>query len=90
VELGEIEACLYRHGDVRVAAVVAVADAQAGVSIRAHLSLKEQGKPSLIAFKRFCSEHLPLYMVPDRFFFQPALPKTSTAKVDYESLKAMG
>jgi acyl-coenzyme A synthetase/AMP-(fatty) acid ligase len=90
VELGEIEACLYRHGDVREAAVVAVMDGQTGVSIRAHLSLGAGGKPSLIAFKRFCSEHLPLYMVPDRFIFQPALPKTSTAKVDYESLKGMG
>ena len=30
----------------------------------------------------------PPYMVPDAFPFLPALPKTSTAKVDYQQLVA--
>jgi acyl-CoA synthetase (AMP-forming)/AMP-acid ligase II len=40
--------------------------------------------------KRFCAEHLPLYMLPDRFVWQPALPKTSTDKIDYQRLKEQG
>jgi acyl-CoA synthetase (AMP-forming)/AMP-acid ligase II len=39
--------------------------------------------------KRFCAERLPLYMVPDRFSWHDALPKTSTDKVDYQRLKEM-
>jgi len=89
VELGEIEAGLYKHAQVKEAAVVAVPDEEAGVKIVAHLSCKAQTLPSLIEMKRFCGEHLPLYMIPDRFLWQPALPKTSTDKIDYQRLKEM-
>ena len=88
VELGEIEACLYRHSDVKEAAVVALTDAE-GVTIHAFVALAEGAKPSLIAMKRFCSNQIPLYMIPDRFFFHDVLPKTSTDKVDYQRLKSM-
>jgi acyl-CoA synthetase (AMP-forming)/AMP-acid ligase II len=37
--------------------------------------------------KRFCSQQLPLYMIPDAFTWQDALPKTSTDKIDYQRLK---
>jgi acyl-coenzyme A synthetase/AMP-(fatty) acid ligase len=87
VELGEIEACLYRHTDVREAAVVALADAE-GVTIHAFVALADGVKPSLIAMKRFCSNQIPLYMIPDRFKFLDCLPKTSTDKIDYQRLKA--
>jgi L-proline---[L-prolyl-carrier protein] ligase len=68
------------------AAVVAVADGDAGV--RVHAFLRCSQRPSLIALKRFCAEHLPAYMAPDRFTFCDALPKTSTDKVDYQALAA--
>jgi acyl-CoA synthetase (AMP-forming)/AMP-acid ligase II len=45
---------------------------------------------SLIEMKRFCSERLPLYMIPDKFSWHDALPKTSTDKIDYQRLKEMG
>jgi len=90
IELGEIEACLYRHTNIREAAVLATTDANGDVKIRAHLASRD-GKPiSLIALKQFCSEHVPVYMVPDAFQFHPALPKTSTDKVDYQRLKEAG
>lgn len=87
VELGEIEAGLYRHPAIREAAVVAVAGEDAGLRIRAFLSCREGQRPSLIQLKRFCAENLPLYMVPDTFEIIDALPKTSTDKVDYQRLK---
>ena len=73
-----------------VPAVVAIADDEAGVVIHAHLSLVEGDKISLIKLKKFCSERLPVYMVPDKFQFHPSLPKTSTDKIDYQRLKAEG
>lgn len=87
VELGEIEAGLYRHPAIREAAVVAVPNEEAGVKIRAFLSCREGQRPSLIQLKRFCAENLPLYMVPDTFDIIDTLPKTSTDKVDYQRLK---
>jgi len=87
VELGEIEAGLYKHRAVKEAAVVALADEEAGVRIRAFLSCHEEKRPSLIQMKRFCAENLPLYMIPDDFFWLAELPRTSTDKVDYQRLK---
>ncbi|GIX28259.1 MAG: hypothetical protein KatS3mg123_2140 [Burkholderiales bacterium] len=89
VELGEIEAGLYRHPLVKEAAVVALPDEEAGVKIKAFLSCRESKRPSLIELKRFCSEVLPAYMIPDHFVWCEALPKTSTDKVDYQRLKEM-
>ncbi len=87
VELGEIEAGLYRHPDLSEVAVVAAEDDDAGIRIDAFISYSGETRPSIIKLKRHCSEVLPLYMVPDRFLFLPELPKTSTDKVDYQKLK---
>jgi amino acid adenylation domain-containing protein len=86
IELGEIEACLYQHDEIQEAAVLAATDDDGAVTIIAHLATRDGQKLSMIKIKRFCSEVLPLYMVPDAFRFHVALPKTSTDKVDYQTL----
>ncbi len=63
IELGEIEACLYRHPAVSEAAVVAMADPETGIKVRAHLCINGGKPPSLIELKTFCSQRLPLYIV---------------------------
>jgi acyl-CoA synthetase (AMP-forming)/AMP-acid ligase II len=88
VELGEIEAGLYRHRGIKEAAVIAIPNEE-GMTIVAFLSSHDEKRPSLIELKRFCAENLPLYMVPDKFQWREALPKTSTDKVDYQRLKEM-
>ncbi|HEY4245801.1 MAG TPA: amino acid adenylation domain-containing protein [Lacunisphaera sp.] len=89
IELGEIEASLYRHASIREAAIIALPDNVVGMKIVAHLSLRDEKRPSLIALKTFCSQHLPLYMIPDAFVFHHILPKTSTDKIDYQTLKGL-
>ena len=89
VELGEIETCLYRHPAVKEAAVVARPDEENGLLINAFLSYHPGNRPSIIGLKGFCTENLPSYMVPDRFFFQESLPKTSTDKIDYQKLQTI-
>lgn len=89
VELGEVEVGLYRHPAVKEAAVIALADEEDGVRLKAFLSCEAEQRPSLIELKRFCLEHLPGYMVPDLFSFQETLPKTSTDKIDYQRLKSL-
>jgi amino acid adenylation domain-containing protein len=88
VELGEIEACLYRHANVREVAVVALTDEHEGVRIRAHISTRDQKRISVIELKQFCSRHLPVYFIPDLFQFHAELPKTSTDKIDYQKLQS--
>jgi amino acid adenylation domain-containing protein len=87
VELGEIEAALYRHPAIKEAAVVALPDEESGVQIRAFLSCQNGKPPSIIEMKQFCMSVLPSYMIPDAFSFRDHLPKTSTDKIDYQSLK---
>ncbi|MDN5753515.1 MAG: amino acid adenylation domain-containing protein, partial [Nitrosospira sp.] len=69
VELGEIEAGLYRHSLVKEVAVVATSNEETGTRIKAFLSSLETKRPSIIELKRFCSENLPLYMIPDEFIW---------------------
>ena len=88
IELGEIEAALYRHPAIKEAAVLAFPDEE-NVPIKAFASTRNGTKLSIIELKKFCSENLPLYMVPDLFCCLEALPKTSTDKIDYQTLKAM-
>jgi L-proline---[L-prolyl-carrier protein] ligase len=88
IELGEIEVALYRHPAIKEAAVLAFPDDD-GVPIKAFTSTRDGSKLSIIELKKFCSENLPLYMVPDLFCSLGSLPKTSTDKVDYQKLKTM-
>jgi acyl-coenzyme A synthetase/AMP-(fatty) acid ligase len=87
VELGEIEVCLYRHPMIQEAAVVAAIDDSSEVRVVAHLSTRNGERTSLIQLKTFCSKHLPLYMVPNTFVMHDVLPKTSTNKIDYQTLQ---
>lgn len=87
IELGEVETALNRHPELREAAVVALPDAEAGVKICAHLVAAGEKKPGIISLKKFCAENLLSYMSPDLFRFHDALPRTSTDKIDYQSLK---
>jgi amino acid adenylation domain-containing protein len=88
IELGEIEVALYQHPAIKEAAVLAFANDD-GVPIKAFTSTRDGSKLSIIELKKFCSENLPLYMVPDIFCSLESLPKTSTDKIDYQKLKSL-
>jgi amino acid adenylation domain-containing protein len=88
VELGEIEAALYRHDGIREVAAIAMSDAEGGVRIEAVMSCVDGQRPSVIELKSYCAAHLPAYMIPDGFAFRDALPKTTTDKIDYQRLRA--
>ncbi len=86
IEPGEIEAGLHRHEDVIESAVLGLPGKDGATTIVACLATRDGEPISMIALKQFCSANLPLYMIPDRFTFHDALPKTSTDKVDYQAL----
>jgi len=87
VELGDVEAGLYQHPDIREAAVIAVPDETSGVRVIAVLSCPTDRQPSIIELKRFCATTLPSYMIPDRFSFRAHLPTTPNGKIDYRRLQ---
>src|SRR5438477_1551374 len=75
IELGEIEVALYRHPAVKEAAVLAFPNDD-GVPVKAFISTRDGSKLSTIELKKFWSENLPLYMVPDFICSLESLPKT--------------
>ena len=85
IELDDIEVSLYRHAAIREAAVVAATE-PSGVRICAYLVSGAEPHPGILEMKMFCAQNLPSYMNPDVFVFLTALPRTSTNKVDYQSL----
>jgi acyl-coenzyme A synthetase/AMP-(fatty) acid ligase len=86
VELDEIEACLHRHPAIKEVAVIGLDNPGVGMQITAFIA-SPGTPPSIIELKKFCVDNLPAYMVPDFFRFHSVLPKTSTSKIDYTSLK---
>jgi amino acid adenylation domain-containing protein len=86
IELDDVEAALYRHKDIREVGVVSSAEPGEDVKIVAYLVGGER-KPGVIEMKMFCAQNLQAYMNPDQFVFVDSLPRTSTNKVDYQSLK---
>lgn len=88
VELGEIEVALLRHPDIREAAVVALPDSESGVRIAAFVVGLASNALTVIALKGHSARELPPYMIPDTFTLVEALPRTSTNKIDYQTLKS--
>ena len=86
VELGEVEAVLYRHPAIREAAVLPVPDELLGSRLRAVVAADGAGNLTRENVLDHCRQWLPGYMVPDIVEFREALPRTSTGKVDRAGL----
>jgi amino acid adenylation domain-containing protein len=87
IELDEIESALYRHERLAEVGVISALTGDAEVKIAAYLAVTQEPAPDIIQMKMFCASVLPAYMNPDVFVFLDRLPRTSTNKVDYQSLK---
>lgn len=86
IELGEIESALYAHPAVVECAVIAVPDELITNRIKACVVARDGlSQHDLI---RFCGSRIPNYMIPEVFEFRDILPKTSTGKIDRQSLSA--
>ena len=86
VELGEVEATLYRHPAIREAAVLPVPDELLGSRLRAVVTADGAANLTRENVLDHCRRWLPGYMVPDIIEFREALPRTSTGKVDWAGL----
>ena len=82
VELGEVEAALYRHPAIAEATVLPVPDELLGSRLRAVVTTDGAGNLTREDVLDHCRRWLPGYMVPDMVEFREALPRTSTGKID--------
>lgn len=85
IELGEIEMALHAHPDVMEAAVVAMADEVVGSRLYAFAAVRRDITSREL--RDFCADRLPLYMLPERVDIIDVLPRTSTGKVDRQTLE---
>lgn len=89
VELDEIEMLLGQHPAVREVAVVAGTGRSGDSMLVAFLAPRSNQTASAIELRAFLRNRLPSYMVPSKFQFLDALPRTSNGKVNRQELAAM-
>ncbi len=85
VELGEIEAALGTHPDVREAVVTANGDPD-DVRLIAYLILREQTTADASGLRHHLRQQLPDYMIPAAFVPMDAFPLTANGKLDRRAL----
>jgi amino acid adenylation domain-containing protein len=82
IELGEVETALYSFDGVKEAVVVAIPDELIGSRLKAYVVPGEANGFSAKEVEAYCQKRLPRYMVPESIELLPALPKTSSGKID--------
>jgi amino acid adenylation domain-containing protein len=94
LELGEIEAVLMRHPQVKEAVVIKIGDSIHNERLLGYVTvagpgLAEAENPSFTAIlKEYLSSQLPDYMVPAHLIRIEQMPAKPNGKVDYEALAA--
>ncbi|WP_371495233.1 amino acid adenylation domain-containing protein [Kitasatospora sp. NBC_00374] len=88
IELGEIQAALAAHPDVREAVVIVREDTPGYRELVAYWTARPGGSADAAQLHAALSTTLAAYMVPAAFVELPAIPLTSTAKLDRRALPA--
>jgi aspartate racemase len=88
VELGEIEAALAKHPEVREVAVVAREDTPGDKRLVAYLVAAQDAKPTPTELRHYLQQQLPDYMVPSTIVLLQAMPLTPNGKINRRGLPA--
>ncbi|AKJ30063.1 non-ribosomal peptide synthetase [Caldimonas brevitalea] len=88
VELGEIEAQLARHEQVKEAVVIAREDVPGHKRLVAYVTVQGEAAPGVAQLRSTLKAVLPEYMVPAAIVMLPCLPLTPNGKVDRQALPA--
>ncbi|WP_449417843.1 non-ribosomal peptide synthetase [Phormidium nigroviride] len=85
IEVGEIEAALTQHPNVKAAVVAAIGE-QHKQQLVAYLVSDRKPNPSLEEISEFLKNKLPDYMMPSAFTFLEAFPLSANGKLDRRAL----
>jgi long-chain acyl-CoA synthetase len=83
----EVEAVLYTHPAVRLAAVIGVPDAYHGETVKACIALKADTTASVEEITAFCRTSLTEYKVPASVEIRDTLPMSAVGKILYRVLR---
>lgn len=83
IEPGEIERVMLSFPNVSNAAVIFSANKN---QLICFLESPHKTEEIFLKLKQFCQNHLPVFMIPDKFITLDAMPKTSSGKVDLLAL----
>ena len=89
IELGEVEAVVRGHPQVRESAVLAIKDVSGDQSLAAFVVADGESDPTVEGLRQFLKERLPEPMIPSRFVVVPALPLTPNGKLDRKALETL-
>lgn len=87
VSPNEVEDAIYQTGHLRDVAVVGIPDEMLGQKIIAFGVLKDGVEVGEADVLTDCVASMPRHMVPKSIEFLPSLPKTSSGKVSYSTLR---
>ncbi|MEG4207111.1 amino acid adenylation domain-containing protein [Microcoleus sp. Pol7_A1] len=85
IEVGEIEAALTQHPNVKASVVAAIGE-QHKQQLVAYLISDRKPNPTIEEVSEFLKKKLPDYMMPSAFTFLDALPLSANGKVDRRDL----
>jgi len=83
----EVEEMVFQSGKARHAAAIGIPDDLLGQAIKVFVVSRDGELFDKDALLAFCTENMPRYMVPKFIEVMDELPKTSSGKVDYPSLR---
>jgi amino acid adenylation domain-containing protein len=86
IELGEIESALYSHQEIEEAVAVAIPDKEITNRITSFVVLNRKSEITEMDLKKYLSERISEYMVPESINIVQSIPKTSTGKMDRSAL----
>jgi len=89
VELGEVEAVLAEHPNVKAAAVVVREDSPGEKRLIAFVTLRAGFAATVEELGAFLKQKLPEYMLPWKFEITDRLPLTPSGKVDRQRLRVL-
>src|SRR5262249_36665233 len=88
IEPGEVETAMAQHPDVREVAVAARPDGHGGNRLVAYVVARSGSAAPMTELRPFLGARLAPHMVPSLFVTLPALPLTSSGKIDRRRLPA--
>jgi mycobactin peptide synthetase MbtE len=90
VDIGEVEATLAEHPEVKLASVIAKEESSGDTRLIAYFVPRNKLGPSVRELREYLGARLPHYMVPSVFIALAELPLTGTGKVNRRALPDPG